>query len=153
MASDPESNPNTSDSSRPWLRSGAAFLVIALALGTLFLFLDLYGERPDLFEPARGAISDAAMILSQTYSDEQDLIDRFQTVHRQLEKVIALLDRAKRLDPADRREIETLRVRLQALENPSRMVSDDPERLKHSYHELIEQLNALADRLAAQPRS
>jgi hypothetical protein len=147
MAADSRPRTPPTGPGRAWLRNGTELLIVALLLGAMVVVLDLCGERPDYYQPARGAITDAALILSETYGTEKELLSKFQAVHRHLEDAIALLDRAERLDPADKRRIATLRVRLQALEDPDRMTTEDPEEMHRSYHSLMEQLNALAHKL------
>jgi hypothetical protein len=129
------------------LRSSVALVLVAIILGGAYLVFDLNNERPNFYQPARGAITDAAMILSETYNSEKDLIEKYQSVHKQLESAIALLDKAEKLDPDDQRQIETLQIRLRALENGERMLTTQPDELKRTYHELIEQMHTLAHQL------
>lgn len=149
---EPKPGTNRNARGQQALRGGATLLVVALLLGGLLLLVDFEQERPDFYQPARAPLTDAAMILSETYAEEKELVQRLQTVRSRLDNAIALLGRAKRLDPEDKRQIETLQVQLRALEDTDRMLSTDPKSLRRAYRDLMDQLNALADKLA-QPRS
>jgi DNA repair exonuclease SbcCD ATPase subunit len=152
MVIEPKPAANRNAHTRQVLRGGAALLVVAILLGGLLLLVDFEEERPDFYQPARAPLTDAAMILSETYAEEKELAQKLQTVHSRLDDAIALLDRAERLDPEDKRQIETLQVQLRALEDTDRLLSTDPKSLQRTYRNLVEQINALADKLV-QPRS
>lgn len=152
MVVEPKPGTNRNVHSRQILRGGAALLVVALLLGGMLLLVDFEEERPDFYQPARAPLTDAAMILSETYAEERELVQKLQAVHSRLDNAIALLDRAERLDPEDKRKIETLQVQLRALEDTDRMLSTDPKSLQRTYRDLVKQINALAEKLA-QPRS
>jgi predicted nucleic acid-binding Zn-ribbon protein len=141
--------PGTSRSARGrWaLRVGAALPAVVMLLGVLFLLVDLEKEQPDFYQPARAELTEAATILSQTYAEEKELFQQLRPVHTRLDDAIALLGRAERLDPEDKRRIETLQARLRALEDTDRMLSTDPKDLLRAYRELTDQLNDLAMKL------
>jgi hypothetical protein len=151
MTTDPEPTSDRNAGSQRALRGGLALFVVALLLAGLLLLVDFEKERPNYYVPARAPITEAATILSETYAEEKELVQLLQTVHNRLDQAISLLGRAERLDAVDKRQIETLRVRLQTLEDADRMRSTDAKDLKRAYQDLTEQLNALAEKLA-QPR-
>jgi hypothetical protein len=148
MTIDPKPGTNRTNGSKWALRGGATFVVIALLLGGLLVLVDFEEERPDYYEPARIPITEAAAILSETSAEENELVQQLQSVHSRLGHAIDLLGQAERLDPADKRKIETLQVRLRALGDSDRMLKTDPMELQRAYHELTRQLNALAEKLA-----
>jgi len=152
MSTDPKPSTNRTEGGQRALRTGAGLVVVALLLGTLLLLVDFEKELPDFYEPARAPITEAARILSETYAEEKELVQQLHMVHSRLDHAIALLGQAERLDPTDKRQIETLQVRLRALEDPNRMLKTDPKALQSAYHELTEQLNALTDKLAQSGR-
>jgi uncharacterized protein HemX len=149
---DPKPSTNRSTGGQGALRGGAAFLMVVLLLGGLFLLVDFTQERPDYYQPARAPITEASMILSETYSEAKELVQRLQRLHNRLDNTLALLGQAERLDPADERKIVAMQGRLRALEDTDRMLATDPEALQRAYHDLTEQLNGLARKLA-QPLS
>ena len=148
MTTDPKPSTNSNISGRQALRGGAALVAVALLLGGLFLLVDFEKERPDFYESARVPITEAEVILSETYAEEKELLQQLQTVHARLDHAIGLLGQAERLAPADKRQIETLQVRLRALEDSDRTLKTNPKALQRAYHELTGQLNALAEKLA-----
>jgi len=148
MTTDPKPSTNRRDGRQRALRGGAAFLAVALLVGGLLLLVDFEEERPDYYEPARVPITEAATILSETYAEEKELVQQLQIVHNRLDHAIGLLGQAEQLDPADKRKIETLQVRLRALGDSDRMLKTDPKALQRAYHELTEQMNFLAKQLA-----
>jgi len=152
MATDSKPAENNSTNAQRALRGGAALLAVALLVGGLLLLVDFEKERPDFYESARIPLTEASRILSETYSEEKELMQSLQTVHSRLDHAIELFGQAEQLDPEDKRQIETLRVRIQALENSNELLETDPETLQRTYHELTKELNALANRLA-KPKS
>jgi len=152
MTVDRKPGPSHSPDGQRALRGGAALVVVALFLGGLLLLIDFEKEGPDFYESARVPLSEATEILSQAYGEEEELADKLRAVHSRLDNAIALFGQAEQLDPEDKRQIETLRMRLRALENDDRLLASDPKNLQRAYHELTEQLSALANKLA-KPRS
>ena len=148
MIVDPKPNKDRSADRQRALRSGAAILVVVLFLGGLILLVDFADKRPDFYQPARSPITEAVLILSETYGEEKELLKKLGRVHRQLENAIALLGQAERLAPEDKQQIETLRMRLQALEDIDFAPDTDPRALQRTYQDLTEQLSALAENLA-----
>jgi hypothetical protein len=152
MTKEPRLSTNSSGTVQRALRGGTALLVVALLLGGLLLLVDFEEERPDFYAPARVPITEAATILSETYAKEKGLVQQLQSVHGRLDHAIALLGRAERLDPTDKRQIESLQVQLRALEDTDRTLLADPQARKHAYRDLTEQLHALAEKMGRQHR-
>jgi len=146
-------NPRKSRSTagRQAVRRGAALVFVALLLGGLFLLTDLEEGRPNFYEPARAPLLDAAMILSESSAAENELGQELQMLHRRLDNAVGLLGQAERLDPQDKRQINTVKARLRALKVAGRMVSTDPTTLQRAYQSLTEQLSTLARKLEQQP--
>jgi len=151
MAIDSKPGTKRNAGARQALLGGAALLTVALLLGGMLLLVDFEEERPNFYQPARAPLTEATAILSETYAENKELLRHLERVHNRLDHAIALLGRAEGLDPEDKRQIATLQVRLQALEDPDRMLSTDSKDLQRTYRELTEQLNALADKLARPP--
>jgi len=148
MSIDPQRNRDLRVRRQRALRNGAAFLAVAVLVGALLLLVDFGKERPDLYEPARAPLTEATMILSETYGEEKELMDKLQMVHSRLENAIALLGKAERLDPEDKRQIKLLQDRLRALENKGEVRLIDPQALQRTYRDLTDRMNGLAHKLA-----
>jgi hypothetical protein len=130
----------------------AALILAALALGGAYTLYERRHEPPGSDGPAGSALAQAAQRLSETYGEEKDLVQRIGLVRQHIDEAIDLVEQAGRLDPEDQRQIATLRVRLLALEDPTRLASADPATLRQSYEALIAQLNALAQKLQGPAR-
>jgi len=128
-------------------RGGTALVLVALLSGAWFLLTDLEEGRPNFYEPARAPLLDAAMILSDSSAAESDLGQELQMLHRRLDDAIRLLGQAQRLDPQDKRQIDTVQSRLRVLRAAERMAATDPATLQRAYRGLAEQLNTLAKKL------
>jgi hypothetical protein len=151
MTKDASPTKNRSAVGRRALREQAAPFVLAMLFGCLFLVADFQKERPNFYQPARAPLVDAAMILPEIYGDERELAQKFQTVNNRLNNAIALLGQAERLDPEDKQKIETLQVRLRALDDIETILSTDPKTLQRAYQGLAEQLSTLVDKLEQRP--
>jgi chromosome segregation ATPase len=124
-----------------------AFLVLAIGIaGFMYLGSVLHDREPNYYQPARKALVTARQRLEQSYTHEATAIKELKVTHRELETAIAALNKA-RVDPAYQRNIETLRTRLQALEDIERLEQTSPEQLQQSYHEIADQLSALIEKL------
>jgi len=125
---------------------GTAALVVILILGSILAY-QLYQKRPNFYHPARYSLTEAALQLSESYGEERELTRRFDLVRQHLRQAISLLEQAARRDPADKRQLEALRVRMQALQDPDWIASSTPEAQHGAYEALISELNALAEKL------
>lgn len=148
MIIDPKPNRDRSVGRQTALRSGAALVVIVLFLGGLILLVDFAEKRPDFYQPARSPLTEAVLILSETYGEEKELLKKLRRVHSHLENAVALLGEAERLAPEDEQQIEALRMRLLALEDIDLAPDTDPEALQRTYQDLTKQLGGLAKKLA-----
>jgi len=139
------------DRRRRSLNLSAVIIFAALALSGTYLLYQRHHEPPGAHGPAGDALAKAAQRLSETYGEEQDLVQRLAVVRQHLEDAMSLVEQAGRLDPEDQRKITTLRVRLRALEDPAKLASTAPESLHHSYDALIAELDDLAHKLQGPP--
>jgi hypothetical protein len=125
-------------------------LLMALALGLLLaaLLLPLLeGWRPNFYQPARPALTQAKMHLSAFYVDEKFLLTELSETHRQLAATLDLLDKAKQqLAPADRSLLERLRARLRQLEDDRMTRRLTPDALHKLYKQLASELEELIHR-------
>jgi hypothetical protein len=128
-----------------WHTVAFVFLAIAIA-GFMYLGSVLHDKEPNYYQPARKALVIARQQLEQSYTHEATAIKELKITHRELETAIAALNKA-RVDPAYQRNIETLRIRLQALEDIERLEQTSPKQLQKSYHEIADQLSALIEKL------
>jgi len=148
MKTDPKASTRSRAAGQRAQHSGAVFLVIASLLGVLLLLVDFEKEQLDLHEQTQAPLTEAAMILSETYDKEKVLMEKLRAVHNRLNLAIRLLDQAEQLDPGDKRQIGTLQARLRELDDTDRMRKMEPQALQSAYQDLTEQLNALASKLA-----
>jgi septal ring factor EnvC (AmiA/AmiB activator) len=144
MAIDSDSQRN---SGQRWLRSVASVVGVVAVAGVIYLGFILHESGPNYYQPARVALVSAQRQLAESYSHEKALIEQLHTVHSELDAAMADLEKAESLDHADKREIETMRVRLQALEDARQLSHTTPEQLQESYQGLTAQLDALINRL------
>jgi hypothetical protein len=147
MGADPDPRAASGEERRRGFRNSAALIVFALALGAALLTFGLYRGRPQLYEPARGYLTEAALRLSETYSDEKTLARELVRVHHSLERTATLLEKAERVAPEKRRKIAALRIRLRALDDPEKLAAADPEALRRTYDEILVELKTLAREL------
>jgi chromosome segregation ATPase len=128
-----------------WHTIAFVFLAIGIA-GFIYLGSVLHNREPNYYQPARKALVIARQQLEQSYTHEATAIKELKITHRELETAIAALNKA-RVDPAYQRNIETLRMQLQALEDVERLEQTSPKQLQQSYHEITDQLSTLIEKL------
>lgn len=97
----------------------------------------------DLYNPARTALINARAQLAETLSQEQDILEQMQRVHRELDASLTLLANARQIDPAMKVPINTLRARLSALEDDRAVAQMDTETLRGTYQRLLADFEAL----------
>jgi hypothetical protein len=132
----------------PHLWRYAVAVIGALSLaGIFYLGFVLRAKEPNFYSPARTALVGVRQRLAESYSHERAMLEQLRMARSELDAAIRHLEKAARLDPEDRRVIETLRVRLKALENPNGVSQLSPEELRQSYHALMAQLDALIAKL------
>ncbi len=100
-------------------------------------------HRPNLYQPGRGAIVEAAKLIRETYSEEQILQKKFMRVQKTLKKVVDYLDLAEKLDPKDKKEIEAMKRELIALDEYAVNISEASFGHRSKYDKIIEKLRAL----------
>ncbi len=122
-----------------------AVVIIGGAILT-YIVLDARDTRPNYYAPARTALVTAKERFEVAFGEESNLLNYLQETHRDLENAIAALEQA-RIDPELRHDIDTLRLRLRALEDMKRLQHTTPEQLKQSYHEIGAQIDALIAKL------
>lgn len=124
-------------------------LIVVVVLGAAivtYLMLNARNSAPDYYVPARTALVTAKERLEVSYGEEANLLTLLQQTHRDLETAVEALDQAS-IDPELRNEVDTLRLRLRALEDVKRLEKTTPEQLKNSYHAIEAQLDALIAKL------
>jgi chromosome segregation ATPase len=105
----------------------------------------LRNREPDFYDPARTALINARQRFEESLVHEQELRNHMQMAHRQLQSALDELSRVEALDPAHRAGIESLRARLQAIENPQDPGAASPGELQQSYRDLLTQMDALIE--------
>ena len=125
------------------LRYVVAIVGVVAVAGIIYFGFVRYESGPKYYEPARKAVVAAQTRLAESFKYETALMEQLHMAHSELDAAIAELAKAERLDPRDKREIETLRVRLTALEDAKRLARMSPEQLQESYHNLSAQMDAL----------
>jgi hypothetical protein len=127
------------------------FVVVILVVGAFLLLAGLFRDRPNFDAPGRSILSKAELRLAESYNDEKILVDKLHKMHSNLDKVIQLLTQAEQLDQADKQIIETIRKRLQALENPDKLAATNPDSLHQAYKEMMDTLSQLTRKLKKTP--
>jgi chromosome segregation ATPase len=97
----------------------------------------------DLYNPARTALVNARAQLAETFSQEEDILEQMQRVHRELDESLTLLANARQIDPAMKAPIDALRARLSALEDDRAVAHMDTETLRGIYQRLLADFEAL----------
>ena len=131
-------------------RKGYLLLVLILVPAAVLVSLrlpQLTSRRPDFYQPARPDLTSAKIHLSAYYDDEKLLLSDLSQAHRQLATTLSLLAKAKsQLAPKDRLLLDSLRSRLQELEQARTSGSMTAETLRRTYQQLAAELKALIDR-------
>ena len=131
-------------------RKGYLLLLLILVPAAVLVSLRLpqfASQRPDFYQPARPDLTSAKIHLSAYYDDEKLLLSDLSQAHRQLATTLSLLAKAKsQLAPKDRLLLDSLRSRLQELEQARTSGSMTAETLRRTYQQLAAELKALIDR-------
>lgn len=135
------------NSGHHWLRNLALVVGVIAIAGVIYLGFMLHESGPNYYQPARVALVSAQRQLAESYSHEKALLEQLRIVHNELDAAMGDLQKAEYLDHADQREIESLRLRLKALEDAKQLSHTTPEQLQESYQSLTAQLDALINRL------
>lgn len=124
-------------------------LLVGLVSGSALFIFDPAAARPNFYDPTRIALVEAQRNLSQAYghtTQEKALFDQIRAAHRALDDALTLLEKAERLDPADKATIENLHTRLTPLEDDQKILHMTNAELRRTYQELFEQMQALIKR-------
>ena len=100
----------------------------------------------DLYNPARTALINARQHLSESFSQEQDILEQVQRVHQELDESLTLLARAEQIDPKVKVEVDALRARLAALEDQRSLGRMDEQALRDTYEALLRDFEDLIQR-------
>lgn len=122
-----------------------ALCLILLSGALLLPLIDAW--RPDFYQPARPALTQAKIHLSAYYVAEKFLLTELSETHQELAATLDLLDKAKtQLAAADRRLLERLRSRLHRLEDDRVTKRLTPQALHQLYRQLAGELEELIHR-------
>jgi septal ring factor EnvC (AmiA/AmiB activator) len=146
MAADSNQQQPSNNAKGRGLRSAGGFLVVALVVGAGLLVLDLYEDLPNLYDPARVALSRAETHLDRSYDNEEELVSEVRAADRELERSIELLESAEESDPAIKQQIEAIRVRLEALRKEQPTPDMNAQELHRTYRDLLADINKLLKR-------
>ena len=126
-----------------------------LALAALLLLAatgrPLLAETPppvakhDIYNPARTALVNAQRQLAESSRQQQDMLERLQRIHSELDNSLALLESAGQLDPSMRAPIEDLRTRLSALKDQTSLCPMGSGASVDSYSQLLNELQAMIE--------
>jgi hypothetical protein len=128
------------------LRNAAGFLVVALIVGGILSLLDLYEDLPNLYDPARVALSRAETHLNRSYDREEDIMTEVRAARQELDSAVELLESAADADPAIKGQVETIQLRLNNLKTEQPPPSMTPKELHRAYRELLADINKLLNR-------
>jgi septal ring factor EnvC (AmiA/AmiB activator) len=119
----------------------------AACLATLALAVVLVGEASshDIYNPARTALVNAERQLSETAREEQDILERLQRMHGELDSALQLLASAEQLDPAMQAPIADVRERLAALQDKPSLCPQDSSSAVVTYQQLLGDVQALIE--------
>ncbi|MGA7982653.1 MAG: hypothetical protein WCA32_20830 [Chromatiaceae bacterium] len=146
MAGETNQQESPSNTKGRGLRSAGGFLVVALVVGAILLVLDLYEDLPNLYDPARVALSRAESHLDRSYDHDEELLSEIRAAHQELDSAIDLLESAEEADPAIKGQIEAVRLRLEALKKEQPTPAMTPKKLHRTYRELLADINKLLKR-------
>jgi hypothetical protein len=132
------------------VRIGVAIVLLAgLAAGSALLLKNLSRDRPNLYDPTRIALVEAQRNLSEAYghaTQERALFEQIRSAHRALDEALTLLEKAERLDPIDKATIDTLRARLNELEDDQKILQMSEAELRRNYQYLSNQMERIIER-------
>jgi hypothetical protein len=128
------------------LRNAAGFLVVALIVGGILSLLDLYEDLPNLYDPARVALSRAETHLNRSYDREEDIMTEVRAARQELDSAVDLLESAADADPAIKGQVEAIQLRLNNLKTEQPTPSMTPKELHRAYRELLADINKLLNR-------
>lgn len=127
----------------------------ALALGVLLLTattaipLAAAGPSPaaahDIYNPARIALVNAQRQVAEALRAEQELLERMQRLHGELDSSLEALARAERLDPAMAEPIATVRAALAELQANAALCPMGYRSSIAAYSDLLAELQTLID--------
>ncbi len=103
------------------------------------------GSDQGLYNPARVALINARRQLSESFSQEQEILEQVRRVHKELDASLALLASAEQSDPTMKAQIDALRAQLSALENDPSVAQMDSETLRSTYERLLAEFEALIE--------
>lgn len=135
---------------RRWSLATVAALLIAAAIAA-YLGTEIRDSGPNFYAPARTALVNAQQRLSEAYTRYSALLELLHNAHADLDAVLGELNKAARLDPRDRDEIQALARRLGELDDARRLDRMTIGQLQQGYRELSDELNALIERMERRP--
>jgi septal ring factor EnvC (AmiA/AmiB activator) len=100
----------------------------------------------DLYNPARVALVNAERQLAESSRQEQDILERVQQMHKELESSLSLLAEAADKDPGMQQSITDIRNRLSALKDRPALCPLDNNSSIDVYGKVLADLQALIDR-------
>jgi hypothetical protein len=136
-------NPTPKRGKRRYVRN--PFQPVSLVLLAVLILLGVYLRQyePDYDQPARVALVSARQQLEDSYSHEQMTLKQMQTSHRDLQAAIDSLLQAEKIGSLDRQQLESLRKRLQTLQDPESLSGSTTAQLQQSYRDIESQLDSL----------
>lgn len=124
----------------------------ALALLLLVVTgMPLLAETPapaathDIYNPARTALVNAQRQLAESSRQQQEILERLQRVHTELNSSLALLESAGQLDPSMQAPIEDIRTRLAALKDQPATCPMGNSSSLEVYNQLLGELQGLIE--------
>ena len=99
----------------------------------------------DIYNPARTALVNAQKQLAESAKQEQDMLQRIQRMHRELDSSLELLASAETLDPSQRAPIEALRTRLAALKDRPTLCPMDNQTSLDIYAGLLDDIQSMIE--------
>ena len=95
-------------------RTGTFSIIIAaiLVIAAFLLVSSLNTPEQGLYDPARVALINARRQLSESFSQEQEILEQVRRVHKELDASLALLASAEQSDPTIKAPIDALRAQI-----------------------------------------
>lgn len=122
---------------------------MVLVLGGIALIVAIYfgpairQHAPDYYDPVRADLVKATLMIEDSLTHEQALIEHLKMAHEELDAAIARLTTVADMDPGHRSSVESLRASLRSMEDPDYIRNTSPEKLRQSYREILAQVDAL----------
>lgn len=103
-------------------------------------------ERPDIYNPARAAITNARMYFSESFQPQSEIQSQTQQAHQALSDAIGALYEGQGLDPSARTEITQLSNDLELLRDTNYVTGMDAEQLRAKYQEILDRFEKLIEK-------